>query len=244
MDIQTILSLLENNDYEAAQIRCEEALSVAMTAFMENLTVDTATDYLGLVLLYTRICSLLKKPWKAFPKLEAARGGLRFIKDFMSDDTMLAETFASFGDGYAYGGYLPEAVLCYKDSASFFFDPKKASEALSNAFYYERRFGKELVEDVSLLEEKIGADLVEKIKEDACQEADGQILVDPIESTEEFLKVRFETEQFVDDFLRNNSSADQPFCQMYWNAKQTILKEKFGIDWKTPAEMNPNIRFY
>jgi hypothetical protein len=31
------------------------------------------------------------------------------------------------------------------------------------------------------------------------------------------------------------------FCHRFWRMKQQILKEKYGINWKTPAEMNPHI---
>jgi hypothetical protein len=30
---------------------------------------------------------------------------------------------------------------------------------------------------------------------------------------------------------------------MIWNEQKTILKEKFGMDWKSPADMNPEIVF-
>ena len=29
----------------------------------------------------------------------------------------------------------------------------------------------------------------------------------------------------------------------YWSVKKRILKEKYGIDWRTPAEMNPKMAF-
>jgi hypothetical protein len=28
---------------------------------------------------------------------------------------------------------------------------------------------------------------------------------------------------------------------LYWDEKKRILKEKYSIDWMTPAELNPNI---
>lgn len=41
--------------------------------------------------------------------------------------------------------------------------------------------------------------------------------------------------------------ADHPrglgFCHTYWIEKKRILKEKYGIDWKSPAEMNPDVIF-
>ncbi len=33
------------------------------------------------------------------------------------------------------------------------------------------------------------------------------------------------------------------FCHLFWSTKKRILKEKYGVDWKTPAEMNPDVRF-
>jgi hypothetical protein len=33
------------------------------------------------------------------------------------------------------------------------------------------------------------------------------------------------------------------YCHALWGEQQEILKTKYGIDWKTPAEMNPNIIF-
>ena len=33
------------------------------------------------------------------------------------------------------------------------------------------------------------------------------------------------------------------YCHAYWYTKQRILKDKYGITWRTPAEMNPNVAF-
>jgi hypothetical protein len=32
-------------------------------------------------------------------------------------------------------------------------------------------------------------------------------------------------------------------CHVFWEPKKRILREKYGIDWRTPAEMNPEITF-
>jgi hypothetical protein len=29
------------------------------------------------------------------------------------------------------------------------------------------------------------------------------------------------------------------YCHMLWINQKRILRDKYGIDWKTPAEMNP-----
>ncbi len=33
------------------------------------------------------------------------------------------------------------------------------------------------------------------------------------------------------------------FCHMFWSAKTGLLKEKYGIDWKPPSEMNSGVLF-
>jgi hypothetical protein len=32
-------------------------------------------------------------------------------------------------------------------------------------------------------------------------------------------------------------------CHILWGRQQDILKEKYGINWRTPADMNPDIMF-
>ena len=41
------------------------------------------------------------------------------------------------------------------------------------------------------------------------------------------------------EFENNNGFGT---CHRYWWRKKELLREK-GIDWKSPAEMNPDIRF-
>ncbi|MEO6908068.1 MAG: hypothetical protein ABI210_09285 [Abditibacteriaceae bacterium] len=33
------------------------------------------------------------------------------------------------------------------------------------------------------------------------------------------------------------------YCHLFWATKQEILKVKYGIEWKSPAEMNPTVLF-
>ncbi len=32
-------------------------------------------------------------------------------------------------------------------------------------------------------------------------------------------------------------------CHILWGRQQAILREKYGIRWRTPAEMNPEVMF-
>ena len=238
-----ILALLQKENYSDAMDLCDVLLSEYQVKFMEELNVNSATDYVGVVILYSRICGLIKKPWKAFPKLESARGALCFLKDYMSDSNILAETYYSFAEAYAYGSFLPEAVSCYCDAARYFEDEEKAKDAFSSALFYQERFGKKASLDLSFAKEKFGVEVVRNMNREAKEEVKAQILTDPIESTDEYLNVRFETEEITDRLLEENAE-DKPFFLSYWETKKDVLKKHFDIDWKTPAEMNPNVRFY
>lgn len=33
------------------------------------------------------------------------------------------------------------------------------------------------------------------------------------------------------------------YCHRLWGRQKQILKEKYGIDWRSPAEMNPDIMY-
>lgn len=33
------------------------------------------------------------------------------------------------------------------------------------------------------------------------------------------------------------------WCHGFWKLKKQILKEKYGIEWRTPKEMNPGVAF-
>lgn len=239
-----ILELFQQEKFDSALIRCSELLEKFMNVFMEDLTVNSATDLVGTAILYARICGAMKKPWKAFPELEKARGALRFLKDFMKDSEILSDAFRSFGEAYAYGGYLPEAVSCFADAARFSDSSEKIKEALSSAFFYQERFGKKLLKDVSFAKEKLDENTLKILMKSAKEEARDQILTDPVESSDSYLAVRFEAEKLTDELLEKTKSQNTPFCVSYWNTKKRILKDKFGIDWKSPADMNPEIRFY
>lgn len=46
-------------------------------------------------------------------------------------------------------------------------------------------------------------------------------------------------------FLSNLLSFGKSFgyCHVFWKKQKQILRDKYGIDWKTPAERNPHTRY-
>lgn len=65
---------------------------------------------------------------------------------------------------------------------------------------------------------------------------------DPVELTPEYLAIRDELEAEIDKRLEGVPRG-LGFCHIYWHTKKTVLKEKYGIDWKSPAELNRGIIF-
>ena len=37
--------------------------------------------------------------------------------------------------------------------------------------------------------------------------------------------------------------AEWGFCHLFWWEKKDVLRERYGIDWSSPAELNPDVRF-
>jgi len=67
---------------------------------------------------------------------------------------------------------------------------------------------------------------------------------DPIEDTQEFKEALEKIQHKLDEFdkwLDENHNA-MGRCHIYWARKKELLKGQ-GIDWKTPAEMNPHVLF-
>lgn len=65
---------------------------------------------------------------------------------------------------------------------------------------------------------------------------------DPIEKTQEYKKA-MKIVKILAYYRFFFSPRPLGFCHKYWAFQKRILMNWFGIDWKTPQEMNPGIRF-
>lgn len=65
---------------------------------------------------------------------------------------------------------------------------------------------------------------------------------DPIERDPEISPLIDQADKVAQQELANEKQR-KGFCHLYWRTKKRILKEQFGVDWKTPAEMNPGVLF-
>lgn len=65
---------------------------------------------------------------------------------------------------------------------------------------------------------------------------------DSIEDSPKYKAVIKDVEKELEELLKDKPRGTG-FCHIYWYEKRRILKEKYGINWKSPAIMNPRVRF-
>lgn len=70
----------------------------------------------------------------------------------------------------------------------------------------------------------------------------GRLKQDPIEWSSEYEHVIDEANRKVYSLLEDHPRG-MGFCLAYWSVKRQVLKEDYGIDWKSPAVMNPGVIF-
>ena len=68
------------------------------------------------------------------------------------------------------------------------------------------------------------------------------VLCDPMEKEPETQKVIENVENEVKELFRDRQHKSG-FSRLFAHHKKQILKDRFGIEWFTPAEMNPGIIF-
>lgn len=65
---------------------------------------------------------------------------------------------------------------------------------------------------------------------------------DPVEETLAYKKIEKALEAELEESMKNVPKG-MGYCHVYWGRKKRILKEKYSIDWKSPAEMNSRVMF-
>lgn len=66
---------------------------------------------------------------------------------------------------------------------------------------------------------------------------------DPIEddpAVQPFLRA---AEQEAREAPENQGERPKGWVHGFWRVKKRILKEKYGVDWQSPADMNPRVAF-
>ena len=64
---------------------------------------------------------------------------------------------------------------------------------------------------------------------------------DPVERSPKWEEVIYRVEKECDEILKDEPRG-MGFCFRYWSVKGKVLA-KYGIDWRSPSEMNPKVLF-
>jgi hypothetical protein len=108
-------------------------------------------------------------------------------------------------------------------------------------FFENRRFFKGIRRLRSPLE------AINPSKNDSSRDFDSWFKHDPIEDDPKFKSIIEAAGREAEAELANEPKAirigGDGYCHQFWSTKTRILKEKYGVDWKSPAEMNPDVLF-
>ena len=70
----------------------------------------------------------------------------------------------------------------------------------------------------------------------------GFLAVDRVEYTWEWESIALEVDKRVEEILKDVPKG-MGFCFHYWSTKEDLLKKEYGIQWHSPAVMNPRVMF-
>jgi len=244
--VSDILKALEESSFEKAEATCLLYVETCKKRFLEELSVNSATDFLGSVLLLTRIHASEKKPWKSFLQMNETWGAMRFLEDYIKDREVLAQTYLALAEAYAYANFFPEAVICYRKHATLSADEALCRESWISSFFYSFRLDStERLKTKKQSIEFLGETVSKQFETIAKEEFSKQLKFDPLEAEECYLKIRYELEKEIDRQMSEEVplNANVPFCVRYWKTKKSVLKKKYGLDWKSPMDCNPSVSF-
>ncbi len=70
----------------------------------------------------------------------------------------------------------------------------------------------------------------------------GHLRRDPVEYTWEWEEIYYDVEEKIDERFAS-VPRHMGLCFRIWSAKRDLLKNEYGIDWHSPAQMNPRVHF-
>jgi hypothetical protein len=95
----------------------------------------------------------------------------------------------------------------------------------------------------AMLQKDLGGENYASVCEEAREAKEAEPVFDPVELTPEYLAIRFELEEKIDEALEHERGY-YDYCKEYWMAKRMLLRSEYGIRWKSPATLNPNEEFH
>lgn len=104
---------------------------------------------------------------------------------------------------------------------------------------YESDLAESVMKEISLYRRNI--ELADR-GDFARIEQTGIMKSDPIEWSAGYERVIDEANARISEMLAGHPRG-MGFCHVYWSAKARVLREEYGIEWRSPSAMNPGVLF-
>ena len=180
----------------------------------------------------------------------------RSVNNGNEDNEMVLGYYIFIGDGYYDLGHYLYAMKYYEKAMEFMYilssrymdcELKKATnEDIERLFtkllitYKTMKKRRKAVKLIEYMDDFVYDEVAAAIKKRADKKP--YIKRDPVEYTEKYLKILPELEEKIENELKGVRRG-HGFCFEYWSAKGEILERDYGIDWRSPAVLNPSTRF-
>ncbi|MBR6107698.1 MAG: hypothetical protein IKQ39_06780 [Oscillospiraceae bacterium] len=233
--------------------RMLERVSSAMEA---HPTADVAVDMLYTCLLLQQFHAMQFDSWRSHPAIESCRNALRLLEaeGRWSDCLRYCQDTA---ETYAEAHFWPEALeyarlghncvrellkqdVTVLENGELLDLRDSAYSILASAMNTAEGITPEIAAE---LQADIGAEDYAAVVAEAKESQESEPEYDPVELTPEYLAIRYELEEKIDEALEHERGY-YDFCKEYWMAKRMILRSDYGIRWKSPAALNPNEEFH
>lgn len=234
----------------------ERLLERVASAMEAHPTADLAVDQLYACILVQQFHSMNSDMWRAHPSIMRTQNALTMLEtDGKWSDCMryCQETASS----YAEACWWPEAVTyakraheCVRQLLAQGVTVLENGELidLRDSAYTVCSYASHTAEGVTdEMVQQFLADLGNEgwsvVAEELAEDKAEMVVADPVEQTPEYLAIRYELEEKIDDAL-DHERGYYDYCKQYWMAKRLLLKNEYGIRWRSPDVLNPGMEFH
>lgn len=167
----------------------------------------------------------------------------RFVFDAL---VFIAEQYETMGRMSVAAKYRLEALLFVEGFADEYQDDEEFKDKVVDLFTLLLRDRNYFVDDdcedclkAAKATKLMGEEEIKKIHQQRMNRR-RNLKSDPVEMSEEYLAVIDEVERKIDANMKNKGGMGS--CFEFWSLKQEYLAEK-GINWTSPALLNPRVMF-
>ena len=255
-EMMEYLNLLQNQ--RAADVGVwfsERMLERVSSAFAAHPTVELAVDQLYACMLLQQFHLMQFDAWRAHPAIVQCQNALSLLRaeGKWSDSLRYCQCTA---DTYAEAAFWPEAFAyarsshrCVRELVQQGITVLENGELLDlkDSAYMMCIYSLHTADGISdavksELTQDLGAEDFAAVCQEVMENRD-ETVTDPVEMTPEYLAIRYELEEKIDEALEHERGY-YDFCKEYWMVKRLILRSDYGIHWKSPAALNPNSEFH